>query len=119
MFNPRFLLDKDVILVTTNYRLGILGFLSTGDSASPGNYALKDLALALKWVQKNIRAFGGNPKLVTIFGQSAGGAAIEFLTLSNATNGISLNYTYFTSKLTKNYITHYDIVISNIIYCYM
>lgn len=87
VFNPRYLLDKDVILVTTNYRLGIFGFLSTGDSASPGNYGLKDMVLALKWVQRNIRAFGGNPKRVTIFGESAGGVAVDLLALSDATNG--------------------------------
>lgn len=87
LYNPRFLLEKDVILVTTNYRLGILGFLSTGDSASPGNYGLKDIVLALKWVKKNIRAFGGDPERVTIFGESAGGAAVDLLALSDATSG--------------------------------
>lgn len=86
-FNPRYLLDKDVILVTTNYRLGIFGFLSTGDSASPGNYGLKDLVLALKWVQKNICQFGGDPNRVTIFGESAGGVSIDLLALSDATDG--------------------------------
>ncbi|KAJ8968659.1 hypothetical protein NQ314_002182, partial [Rhamnusium bicolor] len=57
----------------------IIGFLSTEDSASPGNYALKDQILALKWVQENIIYFGGNPQDVTLFGQSAGSAAVSYL----------------------------------------
>lgn len=85
--SPIYLLDKDVILVSTNYRLGIFGFLSTGDSASPGNYGLKDIVLALEWVQRNIKEFGGDSQRVTIFGQSAGGSAVDLLSLSNSTNG--------------------------------
>lgn len=50
----KYLLDKDVILVTINYRPGIFGFLSTGNSAAPGNFGMKDQVLALKWVQENI-----------------------------------------------------------------
>lgn len=88
MYSPKYLLDKNVILVSTNYRLGIFGFLSTGDWASPGNYGLKDIVLALKWVQRNIREFGGDPHRVTIFGQSAGGSAVDLLALLNSTNGI-------------------------------
>jgi carboxylesterase type B len=72
-YGPAYLLDEDVILVTANYRLGPLGFMSTGDSESPGNYGLKDQALALKWVNENIKEFGGDPSRVTIMGQSAGG----------------------------------------------
>lgn len=82
LWGPQYLLDKDIVLVTFNYRLGVLGFLSTGDSAAPGNFGLKDQVAALKWVQKNIAALGGNPNSVTIFGQSAGGASVHLQMLS-------------------------------------
>ena len=86
-YGPSHLLDKNIVLVSMNYRLGIFGFLSTGDSVAPGNFGLKDQVLALKWVQQHIKSFGGNPKKVTIFGESAGGASVNFHALSNTTNG--------------------------------
>lgn len=85
---PDYLLDEDVVFVSFNYRLGIFGFLSTGDSASPGNYGLKDQLLALKWVNKNIGKFGGNPKDVTIFGESAGSASVSYFIQSQKAEGL-------------------------------
>lgn len=72
MYGPDYLLQKDVILVTFNYRVGPLGFLSFTDPevGIPGNAGLKDQVFALKWVKKNIANFGGDPENVTIFGQS-------------------------------------------------
>ncbi|XP_046404430.1 esterase FE4-like [Ischnura elegans] len=88
MYGPNFLLDGDVVLVTINYRLGPLGFLSTGDGVCPGNWGLKDQAFALKWVQQNIHAFGGDPSRVTIFGESAGGASVHYHVLSPMSKGL-------------------------------
>lgn len=86
-FRGNYFLDQDVILVTVNYRLEALGFLSIGNSAAPGNYGLKDQVLALKWVQKNIKSFGGDPHKVTLSGNSAGGASVALHALSKASNG--------------------------------
>ncbi|CAG7821889.1 unnamed protein product [Allacma fusca] len=99
-YGPSYMLDHDVVLVTINYRLGILGFLSTGDEASPGNYGLKDQALALKWVHENIDKFGGDPNRVTLLGSSAGASSVHLHMISNSTrnyfrNGVSQSATAF------------------------
>jgi carboxylesterase type B len=83
-----FMTDQRMILVTMNYRLGILGFLSTGDSAIPGNLGLKDQVEALRWVQRNIAAFNGDPKSVTLSGFSAGAASVHLHYLSPLTKGL-------------------------------
>src|SRR5262245_58915471 len=77
------LAKKGVVVVTTNYRLGVFGFLAhpeltaeSPDHAS-GNYAILDHIAALKWVQKNIAAFGGDPNRVTIFGESDGSWSVN------------------------------------------
>ncbi|KFB48522.1 AGAP005834-PA-like protein [Anopheles sinensis] len=86
---PEYIMDTGrVILVTIQYRLGVLGFLSTGDAAAPGNFGLKDQTLALQWVQRNIRHFGGDPRLVTIFGQSAGAASVHMHMISPLSRGL-------------------------------
>lgn len=85
---------KGVIVVTINYRLGPLGFLVhpllTEESSrdTSGNYGLLDQIAALQWVQKNIAAFGGNPDLVTIFGQSAGSRSVALLMISPLSAGL-------------------------------
>lgn len=78
----------NVVVVTANYRLGVLGFFSTGDSVAKGNYGLWDQIEVLKWVQKNIRSFGGNPNSVTIFGESAGGFSVSLLSFIPETRGL-------------------------------
>jgi acetylcholinesterase len=87
-YGPEHLLKKDVVVVTVNYRLGVFGFLSTGDENAPGNQGLKDLVLSLTWIQNNIAKFGGDPNQVTIFGHSAGSAAVSYLLLSESANGL-------------------------------
>ena len=76
MYGPQHLLDKDVILVTVNYRLGPLGFFSLGTEQVPGNQGMWDQYEGLRWVQSNIASFGGDPNKVTIFGESAGGWSV-------------------------------------------
>jgi len=83
-----------VIVVTLNYRLGALGFLAhsslrhESSTNSSGNYGIQDCISALKWVKKNIQHFGGNPKSVTIFGESAGAMIISILTIIPETKGL-------------------------------
>ncbi|KAM3957563.1 carboxyl/cholinesterase 7 [Aphomia sociella] len=86
-YQPSILMDKDVVVVTFNYRLGPLGFLSTGDEFAPGNAGLKDQSFALRWVQNNIMMFGGNPDSVTLTGCSAGGASVHYHYLSPMSKG--------------------------------
>uniref|UniRef100_A0A8C9URV3 Carboxylic ester hydrolase n=1 Tax=Spermophilus dauricus TaxID=99837 RepID=A0A8C9URV3_SPEDA len=73
---------ENVVVVTIQYRLGIWGFLSTGDEHSPGNWGHLDQVAALHWIQDNIAKFGGDPNNVTIFGESAGGESVSVLVLS-------------------------------------
>ncbi|XP_058454954.1 carboxylic ester hydrolase [Malaya genurostris] len=87
-YGPDFLLDHDVIYVGANFRLGPLGFLSTEQEDCPGNNGLKDQNLVLKWIQENIASFGGNPRLVTVFGESAGGASGTYHMMSPLSRGL-------------------------------
>ncbi|CAG0921134.1 unnamed protein product [Notodromas monacha] len=88
LFSPGHLVSRNVIMVSLNYRLSSLGFLSTEDHSAPGNYGILDQIEALNWVQKNIHAFGGDPKQVTIFGISAGGSSVHNLILSPLAKGL-------------------------------
>ncbi|CAB4065562.1 Esterase FE4,Venom carboxylesterase-6,Carboxylesterase 3 [Lepeophtheirus salmonis] len=77
-----------VVVVTINYRLGALGFLSTGDQHAPGNYGLLDQAMALKWVYDNIYAFQGDREKITVFGPGAGGASAGILAVMPKTKNM-------------------------------
>lgn len=79
---------EDVVVVTVQYRLGILGFFSKGDEKVPGNFGVLDQVAALRWVQENIRNFGGDPGSVTIFGQSAGALTVSVLVMSPMSKGL-------------------------------
>ncbi|GLH09230.1 Esterase E4, partial [Gryllus bimaculatus] len=85
---PEYIMEQPLVFVTFNYRLGPLGFLSTGDSAAQGNYGLKDAAAAMKWVRANIASFGGDPRRVALWGYSAGAASVHLLTLAPPARGL-------------------------------
>ena len=93
-YNGRHFAAAGVVLVTFNYRLGAFGFLAhpalsaeSPDDAS-GNYGLLDQIAALEWVQRNIEAFGGNPRNVTVFGESAGAVSVGCLLASPLAKGL-------------------------------
>ncbi|CAO2610079.1 Acylcarnitine hydrolase [Lemmus lemmus] len=79
---------EDVVVVTIQYRLGVLGFFSTGDQHARGNWGYLDQVAALRWVQQNIAYFGGNPDQVTIFGESAGGTSVSSHVVSPMSKGL-------------------------------
>ena len=93
-YHGRNLARKGVVVVTVNYRLGPLGFfvhpllVAESGQKTAGNYGLLDQIAALEWVQRNIAAFGGNPDLVTIFGQSAGSRSVSLQMLSPLSKGL-------------------------------
>ena len=93
-YNPVALLKRGVVVVTINYRLGLLGFLAhpalaaESPTHSSGNYGLMDQQAALAWVKRNIARFGGNPANVTIFGESAGGLSVRSQLISPLAKGL-------------------------------
>ncbi|XP_072202214.1 fatty acyl-CoA hydrolase precursor, medium chain-like [Excalfactoria chinensis] len=78
----------NVVVVAIQYRLGILGYFSTGDKHARGNWGYLDQVAALQWIQENIIHFGGDPGSVTIFGESAGGISVSALVLSPLAKGL-------------------------------
>jgi para-nitrobenzyl esterase len=96
LYTPINLVKNGVIVVTFDYRLGSLGFFASKELIAEakakgepvGNYGTMDQIAVLKWVKRNIAAFGGNPNNVTIFGESAGGRSVTWLMVSDAARGL-------------------------------
>uniref|UniRef100_A0A336LYR5 Carboxylic ester hydrolase n=1 Tax=Culicoides sonorensis TaxID=179676 RepID=A0A336LYR5_CULSO len=90
-YGPEYITTRPLIMVNFNYRVGPLGFISTGCDLIPGNMGMKDQVAALKWVKENIEVFGGDSKKITITGFSAGGASVHLHTMSNLSSGLFNN----------------------------
>jgi len=87
-YDPVYFMEKDVVVVTINYRLGPLGFLTFGNDLASGNLGLRDQQLAIQWTRNYIQNFGGNPNKITIFGESAGGGSVHAQVLSHLNQGL-------------------------------
>jgi para-nitrobenzyl esterase len=112
VYDGEALARKDVVYVGINYRVGIFGFLADSKLSAEskdgvsGNYGILDQIAALKWVQKNIDKFGGDPNNVTIVGQSAGAASVDILTVTPYAKGLfknafAMSYTYINNGTMK------------------
>ena len=94
VYNGEHLAKEGLVVVTINYRVGVFGFLALPELTKEsehhfsGNYGLLDQVAALEWIRKNISAFGGDPNKVTIMGQSAGAASVNYLTASPLAKGL-------------------------------
>ncbi|CAH0725291.1 unnamed protein product, partial [Brenthis ino] len=86
--DPTLINTQDIVFVRCGSRLGPMGFLSINDIIAPGNSGLKDIIMALEWVQKNINKFGGDPGNVTLFGSSTGASTVHFMMLSPMATGL-------------------------------
>ncbi|XP_039313761.1 esterase FE4 [Solenopsis invicta] len=106
LYSPDYLLDQNIIFVTLNYRLTAFGFFSTANQISPGNYGLKDIKMALEWIQENIHSFEGNPKSVTLMGHSVGSAATHLLALSKKTEGLFHRYILLSGSALSTWTYH-------------
>ncbi|MCC7462767.1 MAG: carboxylesterase family protein [Gammaproteobacteria bacterium] len=94
IYNGAALAARGIVVITINYRVGVFGFLAhpelTREAAGSGagNQGLQDMIAALRWVHDNVRAFGGDPRRVTVAGQSAGAVAVNDLIVSPAARGL-------------------------------
>lgn len=89
MYGPEYLMDKgQMIVVTVAFRLGVFGFISSGDDQCKGNFGLKDQWMALRWLRNNVAAFGGDPKAITLMGVGSGAVATQLHMLSRKSNDL-------------------------------
>ena len=88
IYDPTPLVNEDVVVVTINYRLGGLGFLTFGNDIVAGNMGIRDQIAAMHWTKKFIHHFGGDPTKITIFGESAGAISVNALQMSPKAVGL-------------------------------
>jgi len=105
-YDGRRLAQRNVVVVTLNYRLGALGFLVSSKDALHGNFGIMDQRAALDWIRENIAAFGGDPDNVTLFGESAGavmiGIHLQNLESSSSSSSSSSQDSEFTERQPQN-----------------
>lgn len=104
-----YLMQKDVVLVTFQYRMGVFGFLSLEDPTLniPGNAQFRDHIFALKWIQRNIKNFGGDANNVTLFGESWGGGATSYHLISNKSKGLFHRAILMSGTALNNYYSYF------------
>ncbi|KAL4707350.1 hypothetical protein ACJJTC_005279 [Scirpophaga incertulas] len=102
---PEYLVSKDVIVITFNYRLDVFGFLCLNTAKAPGNNGLRDIVTFLQWVQRNVHYFGGDPDDVTLAGQSAGSSSAHLLSLSPVTKGLFKRIWLMSGTAIQSYYT--------------
>ncbi len=95
-------------MVSVQYRLGALGFLTTEDSSAPGNYGLKDQQLALKWVADNIADFGGDPDKVTLVGHSFGAVSAHGHLFSPGSKGLFRGVVSLSGAANMGWASRYE-----------
>ncbi|KAE9417855.1 hypothetical protein Angca_009226 [Angiostrongylus cantonensis] len=106
----RHLCTKDVVVVTVQYRVGFLGFFSTGDEYCRGNFGLWDQILALKWIQENISFFNGNQNNVTAMGQSSGAGNVDLLSICPASRDLFHRMILMSGNANCEWAIHHNIV---------
>ncbi|VVC93880.1 unnamed protein product, partial [Leptidea sinapis] len=88
LYDPKYLVQKDVIVVAINYRLGAFGFLCLNGTEATGNMGFKDQIASLRWINRNIETFGGDPNMVTLIGESAGATSVHYILLYEQAKGL-------------------------------
>ncbi|KAL9702233.1 hypothetical protein quinque_005751 [Culex quinquefasciatus] len=102
------LIDSGVLVVSINYRLGVLGFLRYPEFNITGNFGLKDQRTALRWIQKYIKYFGGDPQRVTLMGHSAGGGSVTFHLYADSSRGLFQQVFPLGGSMLAPWALHYD-----------
>lgn len=102
------MMERDVILVTHNNRLGIFGFLSLNTPEISGNMGIKDQQMALKWIHANIERFGGDPNRITLSGQSSGGVQADLHAINSESTKYFSRHIAMSGLSTLNFIVKYD-----------